>query len=237
MDKLEASEASSGLAVPVWVAVGTATVAGTALPVVLHLREHGVVNVHHVALSFFFWLNAIIAYWELCLFFHRDLVRAQYEGFREQFNGRELDRVIAFFGSPIPLSGILSMRRWAEVWSSYSLFDDGYSDKKSYGFTIDIGNGFSTLLPSLAIPYLITFPLIPSRALGIVALIFSYQMLYGTILYFTSFIINRRYEGHTFGSLAVFVGLSNGIWTVFPLWAIALSLWMIYQDSFAIFVG
>ncbi|MCZ6569554.1 MAG: hypothetical protein O7B23_05265 [Deltaproteobacteria bacterium] len=62
-------------------------------------------------------------------------------------------------------------------------------------------------------------------------------MLYGMIVYFTSFIVHRRYRGHSPKNLAIFVGLTNGVWVVFPLWSIGLAIWMIYRDSFAIYGG
>lgn len=241
--KLEVDSASAStlvttrVALPIWLVVFGVTVVGTAIPVGLHVSRHGAINVHQLALSFFFWLNVIIAFWEICLFFRIDQIRGQYDRFKDTYRGKELDRVLEFFGSKIPLSQLLSMSRWAEVWSSYALFDESYADKKSYGFFIDIGNGFSTLIPSLVFIYGITFELVPARALGIIGLLISYQMLYGTLVYFTSFVVNRRYRGHTPGNLAAFVGLTNALWTVFPVWGIAVSIWMIYRDSFAIFGG
>ncbi len=220
---------------PIWLLVGGATVLGTALPVALHYGEHGVVNGHQIALAFFFWLNVIIAFWEICLFLHIDLIRRQYEGFVRDYRGRELDRVIELFTSKVPLGRALATETWAEIWSSYSLFDESYADKRSFGYFIDIGNGFTTLVPSLLFAYGMTFQILPARVLGIIGLVFSYQMLYGTLVYFSSFILNKRFRGHRPFDLAIFVGLSNGLWTVFPIWAIGASIWMIYNDSYALF--
>lgn len=229
--------ARGGLALPVGVVVVGATVIGTVIPVMLHQQRHCGFNVHQIAMAFFFWLNVIIAYWEICLFFRIDEIRGQYEGWRDDYRGRELDRVIELFGSPLPLREWLSMRRWGEIWSSYSLFDESYSNKTSFGFFIDIGNGFTTLLPSLLFVYGITFQVVSARALGIMGLIISYQMFYGTVVYFTSFVMNRRYRGHRMLNLATFVGLSNGLWISFPLWAMWLCISMIYSDSYAMFGG
>ncbi len=230
-------DADTAVSPPIWLVIVGVTVLGTALPVGLHYRAHGVVNGHHVALAFFFWLNVIIALWEICLFRHIDLIRRQYEGFVRDYRGRELDRVIELFTSRVPLRRVLATETWAEIWSSYSLFDESYADKRSFGFLIDIGNGFTTLLPSLLFLYGMTFQVLPARALGIIGLVMSYQMLYGTLVYFASFVLNGRFRGHRPFDLAIFVGLSNGLWTVFPIWAIGVSIWMIYNDSYAIFVG
>ncbi len=231
------AQVGGGPSLPLWLVVGGATVLGAALPVALHYAEHGVVNIHQVALAFFFWLNVIIALWEICLFLHIDLVRRQYEGFVRDYRGRELDRVIDLFTSKLPLRRVLATETWAEIWSSYALFDESYADKRSFGFFIDIGNGVTTLVPSLLFAYGMTLEPFSARALGILGLVVSYQMLYGTLVYFASFVVNKRFRGHRPFDLAIFVGLANGLWTVFPIWAIGASIWMIYNDSYALFGG
>jgi hypothetical protein len=55
------------------------------------------------------------------------------------------------------------------------------------------------------------------------------------VIYFSSFVANRRHEGHTLGNLAVFVGLSNGIWIFFPGWAIWAAIQLIDSNSYALF--
>ncbi|MEQ9322777.1 MAG: hypothetical protein RIF41_26670 [Polyangiaceae bacterium] len=214
-----------------------AVVLGTAAPVVLHHQQHGVANVHQMGLAFFFWLNAIIAFWEICLFFRIELIEEQYARFKEEYRGRELDRVKDFFSSKVTIGGIFRLSTWAEVWSSYAVFDESYADRKSYGYFIDVGNGFSTLVPSLVCAYGMTFHVLPARAFGIVAILLCYQMWYGTLVYFGSFLRNRRYRGHRLSNLALFVGLSNGIWFTFPLWGVWAAVRLIYEDSYAVFLG
>src|SRR5262249_52422245 len=148
--------------------VGFAIVLGTAVPVALHHQVHGVWSVHQAALAFFLWLNAIIALWEICLYLRIDLIEEQHRDFIERYKGRELDRVIDFFMLKVPPSRLLSPSVWAELWSSYSVFDPSYADRKSFGFFVDIGNGFSTLIPTLLFLYGMTYEPIPARALGIV---------------------------------------------------------------------
>ncbi len=212
-----------------------AIVLGTAAPVYLHHEVHGVVNVHQVGLAFFLWLNAIIALWEICLYLRIDLVEEQHARFVEQYRGRELDRVKDFFARVVPLRRVFSPSVWAELWSSYSVFDPSYADRKSFGFFIDIGNGFSTLAPALLFIYGMTYEPVPARALGIVGLLIFYQMWYGTIVYLASYVMNKRYQGHSPFNVALFVGLSNGLWLSFPLWGIAVSIMMIGSGSYAVF--
>ena len=211
-----------------------AVVGGTLAPVWLHMRAHGF-DVDQAAMAFFLWLNTIIALWEICLFLRIDHIEQQHARFITEYKGRELDRVKDYFGTKVSLGKIFSPTLWAEIWSSYSIFDESYANRKSYGFFIDIGNGFTTLIPSLLVLYGMTYELLPARVLGLVMLILNYQMWYGTLLYFTSFVFNKRYVGHTRLNLALFVGLSNGLWFTFPLWAMYLAVQLIYSGSYAVF--
>ncbi|HEY0138088.1 MAG TPA: hypothetical protein VGB85_28575 [Nannocystis sp.] len=213
-----------------------AVVLGTALPIGLHYAVHGVVSPHQVGIAFFLWLNTIVALWEICLFLRIDLIEAQYAGFRTEYAGRELDRPKDFFAARIPVSKVLSPSTWAELWSSYALFDPSYADRRSFGFYIDIGNGFSTLVPSLLFTYGMTFHVLSPRVLGVIGLLICYQMWYGTVVYFTSYVLNKRYVGHSPISVALFVGLSNGMWFTFPIWAMWAALRMIDEGSYAVFM-
>lgn len=220
----------------VYQVVFLAVVLGTALPIALHHQVHGVVNVHHVGLAFFLWLNTIIALWELCLFFRIDRIEADYERFQAQYAGRPLDRVKDFFLTKLSVGEIFSPTTWSEIWSSYALFDPAYADRKSFGFWIDTGNGFSTSITSVALLYGLTYQPVSARTLGIVLLLACYQMGYGAVVYGSAYVFNKRYVGHTPGNVAIFVGLSNGIWIVFPIWAIWAAVQLIFTDSYALFL-
>jgi hypothetical protein len=214
--------------------VSVAIVIGTAFPVSLHARVTGGFNLHEAGLAFFLWLNAIIALWEICLFLRIELIREQHEAFMPRYRGRELDRVREFFATKVPLARVFSPSVWAELWSSYSIFDPSYADRKSFGFFIDIGNGFSTLVPCVLFLYGMTFEPMSARALGIIGLLIFYQMWYGTVVYLASYVMNRHYRGHSFRNVALFVGLSNGLWLTFPLWGIVVSVSMIESNTYAI---
>ena len=53
----------------------------------------------------------------------------------------------------------------------------------SFGFWIDTGNGVVTMIPTALLSYGATWdvPGVSARALGVVGLVFNYQMLYGTV--------------------------------------------------------
>ena len=220
----------------VWNVVLFAVAFGTALPIALHHHFYGVFNPHQIALAFFTWLNVIIALWEICLFLRIDLIEEQHRRFLAEYRGRELDRARDFFATRVPLRRLFSPTLWAELWSTYSVFDDSYADRKSFGFFVDIGNGFSTLIPSLVFLYGMTFEIVPARVLGIVGLLLFYQTWYGTIVYFWSFLLNKRYRGHTALNLALFVKMSNELWLTFPLWSMTATIVMIQSDSYSLFL-
>lgn len=97
-----------------------------------------------------------------------------------------------------------------------------------------MGNGHSALLPSLLwIGNSLALAPLGPQLLGIVGIISFYQMFYGTVLYFTSFFINKRHHGKSLLEVLLFVGLTNGIWFVFPLLGVWASIQLVLQNSFA----
>jgi hypothetical protein len=214
-----------------------AVVLVTALPIALHHHVHHVLDADQMALAFFLGLNVIISLWEMCLFFRIDQIERQHVEFLQRYKGRELDRVTDFFNTHVPFGKVLSPSVWAELWSSYSVFDESYANRKSFGFFIDVGNGFSTIVPTIVCIVAMTYEFLPARTVGIVLLIVNYQMWYGTLVYFGSFLFNKRFHGHTRFNLALFVGFTNGLWFTFPVWGMWCALRMIYSGSYEVFHG
>jgi len=104
---------------------------------------------------------------------------------------------------------------WSKMWSTYALYDPSYQNYESFGFFIDFGNGLSTIPPSLLVNAAMVLPKTLSPLL--VGLAMYWQVMYGTFIYILSFVFNRRYEGKSLTEVCLFVGVSNGIWVVFPL--------------------
>lgn len=63
-------------------------------------------------------------------------------------------------------SEILSPSFWANIWIDYARFDDAYVQPVSAGYNIDVGNGHSTLLPSLFLLASMVRPLADPKARG-----------------------------------------------------------------------
>jgi hypothetical protein len=233
---MEPSTQSRGLTIPTAFVIGVVVVVGTGLHIWLHQRTHGLYNITQIGLAFFLVVNVMIAWWEIALFVEQDQIQAEYDAIREPYRGREMAAVAQVFSRPIPILRIFSFREWTRIWSTYSLFDPGYSDRRSFGYNIDVGNGFTTILPATLFAFGMTFNLVPPRVLGIVGIIIFWQMFYGTAVYFFQFFNNDRHRGHSVRDVLLFVGISNLLWLIFPLLGLYTSVRLILEGSYAVFL-
>ena len=68
---------------PVWlVSIAVIAVLGL-VGVVARFLVYGDVDPNHVLLSFFFSMNLIVSYWEICLYFRRDHIERRVDFWRE----------------------------------------------------------------------------------------------------------------------------------------------------------
>ena len=85
------------------------------------------------------------------------------------------------------------------IWSTYALLDPSYVQTQSWGFWVDTGNGFVTIVPTMLMTVGATYDLgeygISPLVYGLIGLIFNYQMMYGTIIYFSNFVYQRYLSG------------------------------------------
>ncbi|MBW2190818.1 MAG: hypothetical protein JRG93_14750 [Deltaproteobacteria bacterium] len=233
---MESTTQPRGPAVPAAAIIGTVVIGATLFHVWLHQRVHGVYNPTQIGLAFFLVINVLVAWWEIALFVCQDQIHAEYEATKERYRGTEMTRIAEIFARPIPLLNVLSFSQWTTIWSGYSLFDPGYSDRRSFGYNIDVGNGFTTLIPALVFASGMTFEWMPARVLGIIGIILFWQMFYGTAVYFFQFFNNDRHKGHSLRDLVVFVGITNLMWFVFPLWGLWASVELILDGSYRVFL-
>jgi len=232
---MESTTEPRGIAIPTAAIIGIVIVTGTVFHIWLHQRVHGAYNPTQIGLAFFLVINVLINWWEIALMVCQDQIRAEYETIKEPYRGREMQRIGEIFARPIPLLQVLSFRQWTAIWSSYSLFDPGYSDRRSFGYNIDVGNGFTTIIPAALFAFGMTFELMPPRWLGILGLIMFWQMFYGTAVYFFQFFNNGRHKGHSVKDLLLFVGITNLMWFVFPIWGLCASIQLVLDGSFEVF--
>ena len=194
----------------------------------LHYALHGVVNGWHIALAVFLAINILICAWEMSLYFRVDDIERWYHEPRET-SGRPSG---GLYTSRVAFGELFASKLWARVWLEYARYDPSYADRKSFGFAIDVGNGFSTIIPSLVFFVAMTVPLFSPLVVGLLGALIFYQKFYCTCLYFFTYIFNRRYELHPLSSVLAVVGGSNGIWLVFPAVGFYVCLQLILDGSF-----
>jgi len=220
-----------------WSIIFAVLIGLTLFHVLLHLALHQTFSIHQFVLAAFLVLNLLVNFWELGLFFTGDQIRQDYLDNKEFYAGRPMQPALDTFQLQIPLRDVFSFRRWTGIWSSYCYFDQGYSRRGSFGFNIDVGNGFSTVIPALLFAWSMSIGLIPARVMGIVGIAMFWQMFYGTVVYFFQFFHAGRHKGHKVKDLLIFVGATNGMWFIFPIWGLLVSVWMIDMDSYQIFTA
>lgn len=217
-----------------WMVIGLFVVIGIAGAAAWHASLYGELSALYFILIAFTWINVMICFWEISMHLCITLIQKQNKQFVAQYRGRELDRVLDYFNAPMRLADVFKPSTWAEVWSSYSLFDEAYASRKSFGFWADTGNGYITLLPSLFFIYGLTTEAIPARILAMVGLALFWQVFYGTVIYFWAFVHNKQYVGHTKFNLALFIGGTNGLWLVAPVVGMAVCVAMILSGNYAV---
>jgi hypothetical protein len=162
----------------------------------------------------------LISIWEMSLGWNIELISKTHKSLKRRHGTSPLSACAEFFLKPLTAGEAFSLQAWHLVWATYALYDPSYANCESFGFFIDVGNGYTTLLPTLLFAYGSVCG-VPS-SLGLVAwacvcLCSYYQMLYGTVIYFLSYLYNKRYRGFGKAEVAGFVGVSNVLWAVFPV--------------------
>lgn len=195
------------------------------------------VNQYQVALALFCGINTLICFWEIALFFYIEHIHHIYSGLRKKVPRGQIGRI--FFFESARLSDAFSLKYWSELWAVYSLVDESYSDSKSFGFNIDIGNGFSMLIPTIVFTVGMTnHALMSPKHLGLVGMVSFYQEFYGTVVYFTQYVVNRRWRNHgnSLPQIVAMVGMPNIIWIIFPSLGMYCSYRLIMEESFQVFL-
>ena len=170
------------------------------------------------SLLFFNNLNILIAMCEIALGKHIALIQEDFTKLAKSYRGREVEAALNFLSLPIPWTRLFDGKIWCKMWSTYALYDPSYQNNESFGFFIDVGNGWSTIPPSVLMNYAIVFPDDCSPlVVGCIGIAYYWQMLYGTVIYLLSFGFNRRYGGFGLGEVVGFVGFTNSLWFFFPV--------------------
>ena len=81
------------------------------------------------------------------------------------------------------------------------------------------------MFPELVLPLVV----------GCVAIGSYWQVLYGTLICFLSFMFNRRYAPFRPLEIGLFVGLTNGIWIIFPSIGLYAAVCILRDNNMSVF--
>lgn len=197
-------------------------------------HAHGDLNLIHSVLSLFFSINLLVCYWEICLFFRRDHIERRTDYWRER--QRETGRAPAaeFLASKVPLTRIWSPTVWADAWATYARYDSSYADRSSFGFNVDIGNGFVTPLPTLILYGAYTLDFLPALYAGILGAMIFWQWIYATSLYCVSFFVARRHTRISRLETFTFIIVINSFWVLCALLGLYVSIRLIVDGNYSV---
>ena len=178
----------------VFSAVAIATL--TLLGIGARYLVHGDLNAVHGLFSLFFSTNLLICYWEACLYLRRDYIEKRAVYWRERRRETGRTPAVEFLTTRVPLTGMLSPAVWADAWATYSMVDESYADRRTFGFTVDIANGFFTPVPTLVLYGAFTVGLLPAVATGILAAMLFWQWVVRVVALLGQFLRRREAGAH-----------------------------------------
>lgn len=219
---------------PVWLFCIVAIAAPGLAGVVVRFLLYGDLDPLHVLLSLFFSINLLVSYWEICLYVRRDHIERRVAFWREQKEQRRRSPTSLFLRQRVTFDRVLSATFWADVWASYALYDGSYADRRTFGFTCDIANGFLTPLPSMVLYATFTVPFLPAVAAGVLGAMLCWQWVYVTSGYWVSFFVAKRHRQLRLPEALLHVHLANSLWVLLPLLGIYVSVRLVVDGNYGV---
>ena len=218
----------AGLFAVLFIAVFTAAGIGT------RLWLNGNLNTCYALLSLFFSINLLICYWEACLYWRRDYIEERVNYWRERWMQTGRTPAVEFLTTKAPLGKLLSPTLWADAWATYSMYDDSYANRRTYGFNIDIANGFFTPLPSLILYAAFTTAFIPALFAGILGVILFWQWIYVSSVYWVSFFVSSRQELISKADMYIYIWGATAVWVLSGLLGLYVSIRLIVDGDYTV---
>lgn len=224
----------TGLTIPVGLLVALVVAALAMSGIGTRYYVHGDLNVIHALLSLFFSINLLICYWEVCLFLRPDYIETRTEYWRGRRCETGRTPAFEFFVSKVPLTQTLSPTIWADVWATYSQYDDSYADRRTFGYNADIANGFVTPVPSLILYAAYTVDFLPALFAGILGVMMFWQWTYVTSVYWVSFFVAKRQTRISRRELYIYILAINSFWVLCALLGLYVSIHLIVDGNYSI---
>lgn len=191
-------------------------------------------SIVYVILSVFFSINILICWWEACLFLQRTRVEDRTEYWRERRVQTGRHPHVEFFTTKISLKQAFSAKTWADIWATYAQYDPSFADRRTYGFNVDIANGFVTLLPTVFLYTTFTAYLVPAYIAGMIGLMLCWQWIYMTSVYWTSFFVAKRHHEISKRDLFLYILGTNAPWFLCPLLGLVVSVRLIVDGNYSV---
>lgn len=198
---------------------------------------HEGVDLTYVVFALFLSTNLVICFWEICLFFRRDYIESRSAYWQQQRLRTGRSPALAFLATKVPLRSAFSPTVWADVWAAYSVYDGSYADRRTYGFNVDVGNGFITAVPTLILYAAFTTEFLSPLAAGILGVMFFWQWTYATSVYLWSFFIAKRHRDISRGEVYGMILGFNAPWIVVPLLGLYVSIRLAVDGSYSVLGG
>lgn len=219
---------------PTWlyVILFVASLTGAGIGLSFHL--HGQVNDVYVLLTFFLTTNLLVCIWEICLYFRHQFVEDRLR-YWEQSNS-ETGRTpgIQYLLTRVTIQKAFTSKQWADAYAAYSVYDASYTDPRSCGFMVDVGNGFVTLLPTIFLLVTFTFDLVSSAIVGVVALVLSWQWIYVTAMYIASFFVGERHKLIPKSHTNVLIWGINLVWIALAILLGYVAIRLIFDGNYSV---
>ena len=138
-----------------------------------HAHEHRVFNGWHVLLAVFCVINAWICICEIALLVCNVEIKRQHAEYASTLGPHVMPSVFLF--DRVTVFELFTLRFWSLMWSQYAVLDPSYADTTTFGFCVDIGNGVTTLVPTVLFAIGMTFDILPARVLGMLGLVKFWQ--------------------------------------------------------------
>lgn len=152
-------------------------------------------NALGLTILFFNNLNMLICFCEIALGNHIKFIKRDYQERKRTYEGKEYKAAFYYLTMPLSLSTLFSGEKWAIMWSTYALWDPSYQNQESFGFFIDVGNGWSTIPTAILWDVAIFFPGVLESSweyswllVGVLGCASYWQVCYGTLVYFLSYL-------------------------------------------------
>ena len=191
-------------------------------------------DVIHALLILFFSTNLWISYWEICLYFKRDHIERRAAYWRRRRQETDRTPAVEFLTGKVPLAKMLSPALWADVWATYAQIDGSYADRRTYGYIVDIGNGFLTPVPTLVLYAAFTFDFLPAPTAGIIGVMLFWQLTFGTSLYWVSFFLAKRHTRLSRREICIYIWTLNSPWLLFALLGLHVSIRLIVDGDYSV---